>query len=201
MRHLLLFLGVLLCAGGAWAKPQATVNSTTNAFSVTLSFAAGDTEDSDIIPRAGYCSVSAVIAGSDVIEVYQVPASTTAASAGTLVTTFSSTTTAPTTVAPAQAGFKVVATTATTGGSTVYFSCSNTQVGATGGGSGGFDSCRSGTVKGGGLDAATGLYAWTCGNYNWSAEVGGIDANGVSDYDTPTTVGGNGWRQTCTRGS
>lgn len=61
-----------------------------------------------------------------------------------------------------------------------------------------FDSCRAGTIKGGGLDDISGLYAWTCGNYNWSAEVGGVDANGVIDYNTPTTAGGNSWIMDCT---
>lgn len=40
-------------------------------------------------------------------------------------------------------------------------------------GSGGgdkFDACRGGATAGGGLDAATGLYAWTCGNFNWNSD-------------------------------
>jgi len=61
-----------------------------------------------------------------------------------------------------------------------------------------FDQCRSGTTKGGGYDSNTQRYEWTCGNYNWTAEKGGVDANGVSSYDTPTTAGGNSWYMDCT---
>lgn len=61
-----------------------------------------------------------------------------------------------------------------------------------------FDLCRSGMVKGGGYDAVTDTYAWTCGNYPWSAEKGGRDANNVGAFDTPTTVGGNAYDVTCT---
>lgn len=57
--------------------------------------------------------------------------------------------------------------------------------------------CRSGQTRGGDYDATTGYYGWTCGNYNWSAEVGGVDSNGVSKYGSPTTVGGNSWIMTC----
>lgn len=57
--------------------------------------------------------------------------------------------------------------------------------------------CASGSVKGGGYDERTGWYEWTCGNYPWSAEIGGVDGNSVSAYNTPTTLGGNSWVMTC----
>jgi len=38
------------------------------------------------------------------------------------------------------------------------------------GSAGGYDACRAG-AKGGNYDAATGLYGWTCGNYNWHGDV------------------------------
>ncbi|KKK59815.1 hypothetical protein LCGC14_3030590, partial [marine sediment metagenome] len=54
-----------------------------------------------------------------------------------------------------------------------------------------------------GFDSTTNLYDWTCGNYNWTAEVGGRDTTtsaivGISDYSAVTTVGGNSWVLTCT---
>ena len=36
-----------------------------------------------------------------------------------------------------------------------------------------FDSCRDGTLKGGGLDDDSGLYAFTCGNFNWHGDLDG----------------------------
>lgn len=61
------------------------------------------------------------------------------------------------------------------------------------------DACATGAIRGGGFNSLTGLYEWTCGNYPWSAEVGGIDAaTGVSRYSSPTTVGGNSWTLLCT---
>lgn len=58
--------------------------------------------------------------------------------------------------------------------------------------------CRTGFIRGGGYDPVTLDYAWTCGNYAWTAEIGGIDVNSVSAYSTPTTVGGNSWVMNCT---
>jgi hypothetical protein len=66
------------------------------------------------------------------------------------------------------------------------------------GGSSGWDQCRHGSLRGGGYDQDTGLYAWTCANYPWSAYYGGVDGSGYSDYDTATTAGGNSWDMTCT---
>lgn len=60
-----------------------------------------------------------------------------------------------------------------------------------------FEACRSGQVRGGGYNPSTGKYAFTCGNYNWSAEIGGVDSNGVSKFGSPTTPGGNSWIMTC----
>jgi hypothetical protein len=65
------------------------------------------------------------------------------------------------------------------------------------------DACRAGKVRGGGYDASDQTYAWTCGNYNWSAEMGGGeilsggDGSTISDYDAPTTTGGNSWQTVC----
>jgi hypothetical protein len=58
------------------------------------------------------------------------------------------------------------------------------------------DLCRRGDVKGGALVDGT-LRSWTCGNYNWSAEVGGVTAS-QPDYNTATTTGGNSWTLLCT---
>jgi len=62
--------------------------------------------------------------------------------------------------------------------------------------------CAGGAVKGGGRtfnDSKNWYeYDWTCGEYKWSAEIGGIDGSGVADYDTPTTAGGNSWTMLCT---
>lgn len=62
--------------------------------------------------------------------------------------------------------------------------------------------CDLGVFRGGGLDSDTGLYDWTCGNYNWTSVVGGTqvsagDGSTISDYDEPTTDGGNSWPTTC----
>ena len=59
------------------------------------------------------------------------------------------------------------------------------------------DACATGSVRGGGLDPATGLMEWACRNYPFSAEIGGNVA-GVSAYNTPTTPGGNSWTLLCT---
>ena len=73
---------------------------------------------------------------------------------------------------------------------------------ATDGAGGQLAACRAG-AKGGGYSTDTGEYDWTCGNYNWSAEVGGrrtdlAGADGRSWYTDPTTIGGNSWILTCT---
>ena len=130
MKHtLFIALLSLLMVGSAWAKPPLIANSTANSFTVEITFPAGDTSDTDLIPRGGYCTVSVIIAGSDVVELYQVPLSTTAASAGTIVgSAFSATTTSVTTVQPSQLGFKARATTAAAGGSKMIIKCSNTQL-------------------------------------------------------------------------
>lgn len=60
-----------------------------------------------------------------------------------------------------------------------------------------FNACATGQIRGFGFDKETGKYKGTCGNYNWSAEVGGVDANGVSKIGSPTTVGGNSWTLLC----
>ena len=60
-----------------------------------------------------------------------------------------------------------------------------------------FAACATGTVKGFGFDATTLEYETTCGNYNWSAESGGVDGSGVGSYATPTTPGGNSEYLTC----
>jgi hypothetical protein len=64
-----------------------------------------------------------------------------------------------------------------------------------------FELCRAG-VRGGGYDASTQLYDWTCGNYPWSASVGGVttadDGSTISAYGSPTTAGGNSWTMVCT---
>jgi hypothetical protein len=65
-----------------------------------------------------------------------------------------------------------------------------------------FDYCRDGTVKGGGYDATTELYAWTCGNFAWSAHHGGHSVNAAGDIvaapNSATTPGGNSWTLECT---
>jgi len=61
--------------------------------------------------------------------------------------------------------------------------------------------CSFKTVKGGSrkLHSSRGWYEydWTCPNYNWSAEIGGIDGDDITDYNTPTTAGGNSWTMLC----
>lgn len=61
-----------------------------------------------------------------------------------------------------------------------------------------FDLCRTGAIPGGNYNSETELYDWTCGNYNWSSRLGGIDSDGVSQYGKPTTEGGNSWIMECT---
>ena len=58
---------------------------------------------------------------------------------------------------------------------------------------GGHDSCRAGTVRGGGYDSTTDYYDWACGNYNWSAEKGG-----ALDFNTANVTGGVAFTVTCT---
>jgi hypothetical protein len=60
-----------------------------------------------------------------------------------------------------------------------------------------FAACAAGGVKGFGFDPTTLKYQTTCGNYNWSAESGGVDGNGVASYAAPTTPGGNSEYLTC----
>ena len=69
--------------------------------------------------------------------------------------------------------------------------------GTSGGNASAREACSDGTVLGFGLNAVTGLYQETCGNYKWSAVFGGVDGNGVGDYATATTTGGNGEKVTC----
>lgn len=52
--------------------------------------------------------------------------------------------------------------------------------------------------KGIGYNSDIGLYTATCGNFNWSAQIGGVDGSGISDPNTPTTAGGNSWIMDCT---
>ena len=49
--------------------------------------------------------------------------------------------------------------------------------------------------KGIGYNTDESCWTATCGNYNWSASVGGEPANG---YNTATTAGGNSWVMECT---
>jgi hypothetical protein len=61
-----------------------------------------------------------------------------------------------------------------------------------------FEFCRAGN-RGGGWDPGSQTYEWTCGNYPWSAEVGGKNAAGSGDFwNQPTTPGGNSEYVTCT---
>lgn len=55
--------------------------------------------------------------------------------------------------------------------------------------------CKSGLEQGNGWDSVNSCWIETCGNYNWSAEIGGGSA---PDWDEPTTVGGNSWTIECT---
>lgn len=57
--------------------------------------------------------------------------------------------------------------------------------------------CRGGG-KGIGFNRTEDCYTATCGMYNWSAEHGGVDGDGVSDWDAATTTGGNSWYSICT---
>ncbi len=59
-------------------------------------------------------------------------------------------------------------------------------------GGGPMAACRTGLVRGGEYEATTNSYGWTCANYPWSAERGGI-ASGVASYLAPTTSGGNAY--------
>jgi hypothetical protein len=45
-----------------------------------------------------------------------------------------------------------------------------------------FEDCRSG-AQGGGYDAASGLWAWTCGNFNWHAAMDPTQATAVQTID------------------
>lgn len=59
------------------------------------------------------------------------------------------------------------------------------------------DLCRTGLLPGA-PEGADGLRPWTCVEWvGWGANYGGIDGNGVSDYDTATQAGGNAWNLNC----
>ncbi len=70
------------------------------------------------------------------------------------------------------------------------------------GGGNPFESFRDSTVKGLDFDATADCYWRTSGIYNWSAEVGGVDGDGVGGtaggYSTATTSGGNSAYIDCT---
>lgn len=103
-----------------------------NGFEYKLTFPASDTDDSQALAVRGMCSVTWVRAGSDVVELYAVPTSSTAATSGTILGTFTTSTTAATTFQAGTMWVKAVATTAAAGGSIMRIHCSNSQVASTG---------------------------------------------------------------------
>lgn len=194
-------LFVLLVTLPAFAVPRVSGNNgeaslSSAAFEVNISFFASDTTDSEAIYVRNTCSIRAVVGSGDVLQVWSVPTSTTAATSGSLLSTISATTPVAIPFATGNYYVKVRASTAATSTSTMRISCSNGQVAAAP--SDPATLCSTGAVKGGGYDSVTGLYEWACATYPWSAEIGGMDAQGKSAYNTPTTPGGNSWWMTCT---
>lgn len=173
MKRLFVFLAVLMCVGPAWSKPQMSAPNSSSSMKNTYSilFPISDTADSDAIGVSGFCTVRYEQASGDDVSLYAVTTADTAASSGTLLKAFS-TSTSPSnpayTFTASTQWVKAKATDASAGGSRLIIDCSPT-FGSAGGGGAAFDSCRDGSVQGGGYDSVTGRWDWTCGNFNWHA--------------------------------
>lgn len=146
MKRLLVFLAVMLAAWPAASRPR--VSGPTSArgdMTYTLTFAAGDTEDSEAIGVRGFCSVRFQQSGGDDVSLYAVTTAETAASSGTLIGAFTASTTAATTFIAGTRWVKAVATDATAGGSVMVIDCAP-MVGLGGGANTPFDSDGDGNV-------------------------------------------------------
>lgn len=203
MKKWILAFLALLTSLPALAAPKVQGNtgeaSTYSAgYEVNIFFPQGDTADSEAIYVRNACKVRVTIAGSDTVQVWAVPLPTTVASSGTSLfgTIGASTTTVPFSFEAGTYYVKVKGATASTGGSTMKINCANTPSLPVAAGSSAM--CALG-IKGGGYNPLLNWYEWACGNYPWSAEIGGINASTyVSVYNSPTTPGGNSWVMNCT---
>lgn len=128
MRRFLPFL-ILLLALPAWGKPYVKAPQTSNALKMTTTvyFSASDADDSDAIGVGGFCYVRATIATNDAVSLYAVTSSTSATSSGVLLTSFTASTSPNNPVYTFTAStqwVKAVATSSSTGGSTLIIECS-----------------------------------------------------------------------------
>lgn len=102
-------------------------------FEITVDFPISDTTDSRAIELRGSCTIRATIAGSDVLQAWQVTTTSMAASAGTQIgSNFATSTTTRTEFNPGSFWIKVRSTTAVTGGSQMKINCSNIAGGGSG---------------------------------------------------------------------
>ena len=123
-RWILAFL-VMLAASPGFGKPRVAGPNETKSNAYTLTFAIGDTEQSDAIGVHGMCKVRYVQAGGDDVSLYAITTPTASAVSGTLLRNFTtSTTTVPYEFTPGTLWVKAVATDATAGGSTLTINCS-----------------------------------------------------------------------------
>lgn len=127
-KRLLLFLMAALMSSAAHAGPK-VVRDTKAASELRYNvYFDATTTASELMPVRGLCAATYILAGSEVITLYQTTAST--ATGGTAVATFSATSTSPTDITYGQPNLYAVSTGATAGGA-LTIHCSPTQVGST----------------------------------------------------------------------
>lgn len=139
MKKWVLGLLLTLLALPALAAPRVSGNNgeskPADSYEVGIAFSQGDTTDSEAIYVRNTCFIRAVVAGSDVLQVWAISAPTTAASSGTQVgSDIGASTSAPISFQPGSYWVKVKSSTATTGGSTMKIGCGDLPLSATGGG-------------------------------------------------------------------
>lgn len=137
MKHFLYSLVlVFLAAAPAWSAPTLTpLNRPVSVSGGILYFGANDSADSAAVGVSGFCSVRASLQGSDAVSLYAITSATTAASSGTLLKAFTASTSPSNPIYTFTAStqwVKAVATSSSTGGSTVTIECSP-LFGSTGG--------------------------------------------------------------------
>jgi len=130
MRLWIALLAVLLLAAPAWSAPTRGGGPLQySAREHTVDFD-DSTVDSPSIPVGGTCSATFILgSGGGTVSLYQVPSTTTAASSGTLVTTFSATTTVPHRFTPGNGWVKAVAA-SDSDGSKLTVTCSYVDLAA-----------------------------------------------------------------------
>lgn len=129
LRAFILLLGIAMFAIPGWSAPSVTGNSpgvgAGAGYEVSIVFPINDTADSPAFTIRNSCTARAEIRGSDVVEIRAVTPRSQAASAGTLLASFTASTTSPVTFNAGTFQAKARATTATTGGSVVIINCGN----------------------------------------------------------------------------